>query len=116
MQTTPTPLEWLLLRLIDAQPSWANSYGLTRFMAKTDVCLSFYEDLRSMVRKGWLDVKDPKAQVKQYDTTAEGKRLLAAEYTLAKIKDYVLSIEPTGYIVDILEKMDARLGGTTALP
>jgi acyl carrier protein len=107
-QQTPTKIEWLLLRIIDAQPSWGNDYRLERFMAKTDLCLSFYEDLRGLVKKGWLVIKDLKAQVKEYYTSPEGKRLLAEGYKTEGIKDFVMSIEPTGFIVAILETIDAR--------
>jgi len=102
----PTPLEWLLLRIIDAVPAWRNVYRLTRFFAKTDVCLSFYQDLAGLVEKGWLSVKDPKAQVKEYDTTIEGRRLLSEGYSTLNIKDYVTGIEPTGFILGLLEKID----------
>ena len=104
----PTPIEWLLLRIIDAQPSSGNDYRLERFMAKTDSCLSFYEDLRGLVKKEWLETKDPAAQVREYYLTPEGKRLLAEGYKTEDIKDFVMAIEPTGFIVGILETIDAR--------
>ena len=109
MQPTPAPAEWLLLRIIDAQPGWANDYRLERFMAKTDLCVSFYEYLRGLVKKGWLELKDSKAQVKEYDTTPQGKRILAEGYRTADIKDFVITIEPTGFVLNILEIIDARL-------
>jgi len=108
VQPAPAPIEWLLLRIIDAEPSVGNDYRLERFMAKTDLCVSFHEDLRGLVKKGWLMTKDPKTQVKQYITTPEGKRLLTEEYKTKDIKDFVMSIEPTGFIVGILETIDAR--------
>ena len=109
MQPTPTAAEWLLLRIIDAQPGWANDYKLERFMAKTDLCLSFYDDLRGLVKKGWLEVKDPKAQVREYYGTPEGRRLLIEGYKTSDIKDFVMTIEPTGFVLNILELIDARL-------
>jgi hypothetical protein len=111
-QPAPTPIEWLLLRIIDAQPSRGNDYRLERFMAKTDLCLSFYEDLRGLVKKGWLKTKDPKAQVREYYTTPEGKRLLAEGYKTENIKNFVMAIEPTGFIVGILQTIDARPSDT----
>src|ERR1700761_3558105 len=47
-QSVPTPSEWLLLRLVDAQPKWANDYGLERFMAKTELFASFYDVLYAL--------------------------------------------------------------------
>jgi hypothetical protein len=87
---------------------WANDYRLERFFAKTDECLSIFENLRGLVKKNWLNIKDPKAQVKEYNITEESRRLLAEGYSTFDIRDYVMSIEPTGFILGILEKMDAN--------
>ena len=73
------------------------------------MCVSFYEYLRGLVKKGWLELKDSKAQVKEYDTTPQGKRILAEGYRTADIKDFVITIEPTGFVLNILEIIDARL-------
>jgi len=89
-------------------PEWGNDYRLERFFAKTDACFSFWEELRGLVRKNWLSVDDIKAQVKRYDITEEGQRLLAEGYSTLNIRDYVMSIEPTGFILGLLEKMDAN--------
>lgn len=108
MSLQPTPLEWILLRLIDAMPSWGNDYKLNRIFMGTEACLTFWESLRDLVEKKWLHVKDPKAQVKQYDITEEGRKLLVEGYSISLIKDYVMFIQPTGFIVELLEKMDAN--------
>ena len=112
MPSEPTPLEWLLLRIIDQIPMWTNmwtnDYRLERLFAKTDECLSIFESLRGLVKKSWLNVKYPKAQVKEYNTTEESRRLLAEGYNTFNIRNYVVSIEPTGFILGILEKMDAN--------
>lgn len=58
-----------------------NDYKLERFFAKTDVCFSYIEERRGLVEKNWLQVKDPKAQVREYAVTAEGRQLLAEGYS-----------------------------------
>jgi hypothetical protein len=108
MPAKPTPLEWLILRIIDFVPAWGNDYRLERFFAKTDVCFSFMEERNGLIQKNWLQVKDSKAQVKEYSITTEGKRLLAEGYRTSGIKDYVMEIEPTGFILGLLEKMDTN--------
>jgi len=95
-QPVPTPSEWLLLRIVDAQPGWANDYRLKKLMAKTDLFASFYDVLHALVKKGWLETKDPDAQVREYFATSEGKELLVQGYRTEDIKDYVMAIEPTG--------------------
>jgi len=108
MSVQPTPLEWILLRLIDAMPSWGNDYKLNRIFMGTEACLTFWENLRDLVDKKWLHVKDSKAQVKQYNTTEKGRQLLAEGYRTSLIKDYAMSIQPTGLILRLLQKMDAN--------
>jgi len=107
-QPVPTPAEWLLLRIVDAQPGWANDYKLERFMAKTDLFASFYDVLYALVKRGLLETKDPNAQVREYFSTPEGKALLIQGYRTENIRDYVMEIEPTGFVLGILEKIDAR--------
>jgi hypothetical protein len=113
MPLKPTSLEWLILRIIDAVPAWGNDYRLQRFFAKTDVCFSYMEARNGLVQKNWLQVKDPKAQVREYSVTTEGQQVLAEGYRTSDIKDYVMEIEPTGFILGLLAKMDTDSSGAS---
>jgi len=108
MLSEPTPLEWLLLRLIDTMPSWANDYKLNRIFMGTEVCLSFWQALRDMVDKGWLQIVDPKAQVKAYQVTAGSRQMLEQGYNTLLIEGDVMAIDPTGRILKYLKGIDER--------
>ena len=55
-----------------------------------------------------VETNDPNAQVREYFSTPEGKALLIQGYRTENIRDYVMKIEPTGFLLGILEKIDAR--------
>jgi DNA-binding PadR family transcriptional regulator len=100
--------ELLLLKVIWGMPSHWSIYHLTRFFAKTDIAVTFYEDLRNLVSKQMISPLDAQAQVEIYRVTEDGQKLLKDRYNINDIKDYVMEIEPTGFVLDILYKMDSN--------
>jgi hypothetical protein len=104
-----TQAEVLVLKAIHGMPSYWSIYQLTRFFAKTDIAVTFYEDLRKLVDKNLIFILDPTAQVEVYKITYAGQQLLEAEYKTDDIKDYVLEIEPTGFVLKMLYIMDSNL-------
>jgi hypothetical protein len=109
MTPEPTALEWVLLRLIEVGPKLDNDYRLHRLFMGTEACTDFWQSLRDLVAKGWVSVEDPKAQVKQYFTREAGRRLLSEGYSTAKVKDYLISIDPRGLILHLLELRDGKV-------
>ena len=108
MKSILTPLEFLLLRIINEMPSMKSIYYITRFWGKTDITLTVYEELKNLVDKKLLALHDMNAQVKSYYVTSEGKQLIKDHYDTNHIKDFVLEIEPTGFILDLLHKIDLK--------
>jgi hypothetical protein len=105
-QPNVSKAEMLLLKVIYGMPSHWSIYHLTRFFAKTDIAVTFYEDLRNLVAKQLIFPLDAQAQVEVYRITEDGQKLLNDKYNINDIKGYVLEIEPTGFVLDILQKMD----------
>ena len=89
-------------------PSHWSIYHLTRFFAKTDIAVTFYEALRNLVSKQLIFPLDAQAQVEVYRITEDGRKLLNDRYNINDIKGYVMEIESTGFVLDILYKMDSN--------
>ncbi len=105
MDEAPTQVELLVLRIIDKMENIRNDYWLERFFAKTDICLSINDEKRLLVKKGWLS-SEHVDQIKYYAVTTLGKEVLQMHYNTDAIQQYVMNIEPTGFVLHILRLID----------
>ncbi len=107
MDEAPKPVELLLLRIIDRLNDMQNDYRLERFFAKTAIFSSVNDDKRLLVKKGWL-MSEYIHPLNYYTITPLGKQVLQTYYNTDSIQHYIMDIEPTGFVLSILHKIDER--------
>lgn len=102
-------LQLFILQLIDNHPLLTDRYGLTRFFAKSAVLpTELYGTLDNLENQKLIQIKDIRYTVKYYLVTEAGKLLLAENYSLNSLMEYLHGIEETDFFITILEKIEER--------